>query len=122
MGKTNGQDGTDRAYPSPLYLPELMLILINRASVLFGHDQHYQPLLLKFTNDAVILHPIPPQSKFAGTKAFAEVARVASRRDALIHIIENLPLDCPIKLLEVFQRSRIVLNRPGQVLSSLAGW
>jgi hypothetical protein len=31
-------------------------------------------------------------------------------------------LDCPVKLLEVFQGSGIVLNGPGQVLSSLAGW
>jgi hypothetical protein len=40
----------------------------------------------------------------------------------LVHIIKNLSLDLPVELLEVFEGSGVVLNRPGQVLSSLAGW
>ena len=110
------------AYTFTERLLPILLILINRTSMPYGHDQHDQPLLLQLTNDAVILHPIPPQSKLAGAKRFAEVARVFGLRDALIHIIEDLALDCPVELLEVFQGSGIVLNRPGQVLSSLAGW
>jgi len=87
-----------------------------------GHHQHDQPLFLKLTDDAVIAHPVPPQSKFAGTKRFAEIPRVLSCRDALIHIIKDLALNCPVELLEIFQGAGIVLNALGQVSSSLGGW
>ena len=97
-------------------------IVIDSAVMSYGHDQHYQTLLLKLTNDAVIPHPIPPQSKLAGAKRFAEVARVLGIRDGLIHTVEDLALDCAVEFLEVFQRSMILPNRPGRVLSSPAGW
>ncbi len=46
----HGKSPTDRkalsGYPPPLYRPELVLILVNRASMPHGHDQHDQPLLL----------------------------------------------------------------------------
>jgi len=88
----------------------------------FGNKEHHQPLFLQLTDDAVIPHPIPPQSKLAGAKRFAEIARVRARGDTRIHIIEDFPLDGAVEFLEVLQGARIVFNAPGQVLSALAGW
>ena len=88
----------------------------------YGHHEHHQPLFLKLADDAVIPHPIPPQSKPAGSKGFTEIARVWGRRDPRVHIIEDFPLDRAVELLEILQGSRIVFNTPGQVLSALAGW
>ena len=88
----------------------------------YGHDEYHQPLFLQLTDDAVIPHPIPPQSKLAGAKRFAEMAWVFGRGDAQIHIVEDFPLDLAVELLEILQGSRIVFNAPGQVASGLAGW
>jgi len=87
-----------------------------------GHHQHHQPALLQLADDAIIAHPIPPQSKLAGSKRLAEITRVFSRRDPRIHVIEDFPLDRAVELLEILQGSMIVFNGPSQVLSALVGW
>src|SRR5271157_928688 len=94
----------------------------NGASMPYGHHEHHQPLLLQLTDDAVIPHPIPPQSKLAGAKRSAEMAWVLCRGDPCIHIIEDFPLDRAVELPEILQGFRIVFNAPGQVVSALAGW
>ena len=88
----------------------------------YGHDEYHQPLCLQLTDDTVIPHAIPPQSKLAGTQRFAKIPRVFGRGYAQIHIIEDFPLDLAVELLEILQSSRIVFNAPGQVVSGLAGW
>ena len=101
--------------------PGLMLIVLNCASMPYDHHERHQPLFLQLTDDAVIPHLIPPQSKLAGAKRFAEMARVFGRSDPRIHIIEDFPLDRAVELLEILQGSGVVFNRPGQVVSALAG-
>ena len=63
----------------PWYRPGLILIVVNGAPMPYGHHQHHQPRFLQLTDYAVIPHPIPPQSKLAGAKRFAEMARVIGR-------------------------------------------
>ena len=98
------------------------LIIINGASMPYGHHEHHQPLFLKLADNAVIPHPVPPQSKLAGAESFTEIARVCSRRDPRVHIIEDFPLDRAVELLEILQGSAIVFNAPGQVVFALADW
>jgi hypothetical protein len=87
-----------------------------------GHYEHHQPVLLQFTDDATIAHPIPPQSKLAGSKRFAELAWMLGCRDPRIHVIEDFALNGAVELLDILQGSMIVFNGPSQVLSVHAGW
>ncbi len=87
-----------------------------------GDHEHYQPIFLQLTDDAIIAQPIPPQSKFAGPKRLAQFTGVLGRRDPRIHVIEDFALDLAVELLKVLQGSMIVFNGPSQVLSALAGW
>lgn len=109
-----------------LFLPSCrrgwILIGVNRASMTHGHYEDHEPVLLQLTDDPIIAHPISPQSKLAGSKRFAELARVLGRGDPRIHVIEDFALDRAVKLLEILQGSMIVFNGPSQVLSALAGW
>ena len=74
----------------------------------YGHYQHHQLLLLQLTDDAVVPQPIPPQPKLASSKGFAEIVRVFGRRDPIVHVIDDFPLDRPVEPLEILQRARIV--------------
>lgn len=102
--------------------PEPILLVVNRASMTHRHDEHQQPVLLQLTDDAIIAHPVPPQSKLAGPKRLAELARVLGCRNPRIHVIEDFALNRAVELLEILQSSMIVFNRPSQVFSALAGW
>ena len=102
--------------------PVPMLIAVYCASMTHGHHEHHQTILLELADDAIIAHPIPPQSKLAGSKRFAEPSRVLGRRDPRIHVIEDFLLNGAVELLEILQSSIIVFNGPSQVFSALAGW
>jgi hypothetical protein len=62
-----------------------------------------------FYIDSVWLHASPRDAK--------------SRRSILVNgVIENLPLRGSIRLFQIFERARIVLNAPDQGLYAPVGW
>jgi len=77
------------------------LSLVNGASMSYGHHEHHEPLILKFTDDTVIAHAKPPESKFAASQRLPEIAGVCSRVDAVIHVVEDFPLYRLVELPEV---------------------
>ena len=84
----------------------------------YRHHQHNQTLILKFADDAVIPHPVTPQTESASSQWFAELARILRSRHALIHVIDDLALHRTIRLLQIAQRFGIVFDGPVQWPSS----
>jgi hypothetical protein len=77
-----------------------------------GDHQHRESFVLKLAHDAIIPQPISPQSEFAPTERLAELARIVGFTNAPVHIVENLPLDRAIKLAQVLEGFRVVLDLP----------
>lgn len=99
-----------------------ILFLVNRAAVSYGYDEHDELRFLQPANNPVVAHAVSPQSKAAVPKRFAEGAWIFGVRNPLVHVVQDFALHRSVKLLEIGERSLIVLNRPGQALSGLARW
>jgi hypothetical protein len=85
-------------------------IAVNCAPMAHCHDEHDQPLLLQFADDAIVAHPIAPEPKLAASKRFSKAPRVFGQRDSVIHVIEDFPLDGAIEFPEVSGSPRVVFN------------
>jgi hypothetical protein len=77
-------------------------------------------LSCKLADDAIVPNAISPQPKLGVPQRLAEVARILSSRDAILHVIEVSFWNGPVEPLEVRQGFGVVFNVPGQVLRELA--
>ncbi len=64
-----------------------------------GDDQHDEFRLLKLANDAVVAHPVTPESELAMPERLAKVARIVRLGDAFVDEVEDFTLDLAVEFL-----------------------
>ena len=78
-------------------------------------DQHHQSVLDDLAHDSIVADTVAMKSVQTSAQGFSADGRVVERRDLLLQVRDDLPLDASVEFLECSERLLFELNRPGQV-------
>ena len=82
--------------------------------MLDAQNKHYAGLFANVAKNPVIANTITPQPATPMTQRFPEAERLFVGANASVHIVENVPLHCPVYSLQVFFNPWVVFNGPSQ--------
>jgi hypothetical protein len=77
-------------------------LIVSGGTVLDGQNEHKAGLFPNVANNPVVANPITSQPAKLVTQGLPEAVRVFVRGNPGIHEVENFPLHCPVKGLQVF--------------------